>query len=164
MTLKETNILKTVRKKKKATCVCHILRRNFLLKQVIERKTEGRTEVTESEEEYVSSYWMALRKRQDTGNWKRKHCITFCGKLALERLWTCRKNTEWMSEWIRMIGEAKFQKICAVKTFTAEIEEKYMKRQSLQQISGELTVPGTSRTQSRTASHFSSTFYGEGTL
>jgi len=39
MTLKERNILKTVKRKERATCVCHILRRNFLLKQVIERKT-----------------------------------------------------------------------------------------------------------------------------
>jgi hypothetical protein len=27
----------------------------------------------ENEEEGVSSYWMTLRKRDDTGNWKRKH-------------------------------------------------------------------------------------------
>ena len=27
----------------------------------------------EDEEEEVSSYWMTLRKQEDTGNWKRKH-------------------------------------------------------------------------------------------
>jgi len=30
-------------------------------------------EVTGNEEEGVSSYWMALRKRGGTVNWKRKH-------------------------------------------------------------------------------------------
>jgi hypothetical protein len=29
--------------------------------------------MTEDEGEDVSSYWMTLRKREDTGNWKRKH-------------------------------------------------------------------------------------------
>jgi len=27
----------------------------------------------EYEEEGVSSYWMTIRKRGDTGNWKQKH-------------------------------------------------------------------------------------------
>jgi len=27
---------------------------------------------------------ITLRKRKDTGNWKRKHYITLCGELALE--------------------------------------------------------------------------------
>jgi len=26
-----------------------------------------------------------LRKREDTGHWNRKHCITRCGELALEK-------------------------------------------------------------------------------
>jgi hypothetical protein len=42
--------------------------RNFFLKCVIERKIEGRIEVREDEEEDVSTYWMILRKRGDTGN------------------------------------------------------------------------------------------------
>jgi hypothetical protein len=35
---------------------------------VIEGKLEGRIEMTGNEEEDVSSYWMTLRKREDTGN------------------------------------------------------------------------------------------------
>jgi hypothetical protein len=35
---------------------------------VIEGKIEGRIEKTGDEEEGVSSYWMTLRKREDTGN------------------------------------------------------------------------------------------------
>jgi hypothetical protein len=43
------------------------LRRNCLLKHVIDGKIEGRIE-EEDEEEDVSSYWMILRKLEDTGN------------------------------------------------------------------------------------------------
>jgi hypothetical protein len=35
---------------------------------VIEGKLEGRIEMTDDEGEDVSSYWMTLRKRNDTGN------------------------------------------------------------------------------------------------
>jgi len=37
-----------------------------------ERWTEGQKYWDEDEED-VSGYWMALRKREDTGNGKRKH-------------------------------------------------------------------------------------------
>ena len=36
------------------------------------------------EEEDVKSYWMNLRKTEDTENWKRKYQIAFGGELALE--------------------------------------------------------------------------------
>jgi hypothetical protein len=42
---KETNILHT-RNRRKANWICHFLRRNCLLKQVTDRKLEGRIEVT----------------------------------------------------------------------------------------------------------------------
>jgi hypothetical protein len=48
--------------------VGHILRRNCLLKQVIEGKIRGEIQVTrrqEDEEEDVRSYWMALRTGED---------------------------------------------------------------------------------------------------
>jgi hypothetical protein len=45
-----------------------MLHKNFLLKHVIEGKIEGRIELTGDEQEDVSSYWMTLRKREDTGN------------------------------------------------------------------------------------------------
>jgi hypothetical protein len=55
----ERNMVHTI-KRRKANWICHILRRNCLLKHVIEGKLEGRID--------VSSYWMTLRKRKDTGN------------------------------------------------------------------------------------------------
>jgi hypothetical protein len=47
------------------------LHKNCLLEHVIEGKLEGRIEMTGRWGRSVSSYWMALRKREDTGNWKR---------------------------------------------------------------------------------------------
>jgi len=35
-------------------------------------------------EEDVGSYWMTLRKAEDTLIWKRKLWIALCGELALE--------------------------------------------------------------------------------
>jgi len=49
------------------------LRGNYLLKHVVEGKIEGRRDVTGRQEEDISSYWMALRKGDGVGNWKRKH-------------------------------------------------------------------------------------------
>jgi hypothetical protein len=68
----ERNILHTI-KRRNANWIGHILRRNCLLKHVIEGKIEGRIEVTERRGEDVSSYWMTLRKREDTGHLNRKH-------------------------------------------------------------------------------------------
>jgi hypothetical protein len=63
----ERNILHKI-KLIQANWIGHILRRNCLLKHVIEGKLEGRIEMTGDEGEDVSSYWMTLRKREDTGN------------------------------------------------------------------------------------------------
>jgi hypothetical protein len=57
------NILPKI-KRRKANWIGHILRRNCLLKHVV----GGRIEVREDEEEDVSSYWMTLMKREDTGS------------------------------------------------------------------------------------------------
>jgi hypothetical protein len=54
--------------RRKANCIGRILNRKGLLKHVIEGKTGGKVKVTEEEEEYVSRYWMTLKKREDTGN------------------------------------------------------------------------------------------------
>jgi hypothetical protein len=43
-----------------------------------------RVKMTEDEEEYVSRYWMTLKKRKDTGNLKRKPWIALCGEIAVE--------------------------------------------------------------------------------
>ena len=45
-TVKEEEILQTI-KRRKSNCIGHILRRNCLLKHVIEEKTGGRIELTE---------------------------------------------------------------------------------------------------------------------
>jgi hypothetical protein len=43
------------------------LRRNSILRHVIEGDVEGRIEMMEDEEEEVRSYWMVFRKRKNTG-------------------------------------------------------------------------------------------------
>jgi hypothetical protein len=63
----ESNILQTI-KRRGANWIGNILHRNCLLKHVMERKTWGRIEVTEDEQEGVGSYWMIPRKREDPGN------------------------------------------------------------------------------------------------
>jgi hypothetical protein len=63
----ERNILQSV-KSRKDNRTGHILRRNCLLKHVIEGKIEGRLGVTEDNEEDVSSYWKDLRKREGAVN------------------------------------------------------------------------------------------------
>jgi hypothetical protein len=55
-------------KRKKANWLGHIFCRNCLLKHVMERKIERRIEVSGRRGRYVNSYWMNLRKREDTGN------------------------------------------------------------------------------------------------
>ena len=60
----QRNILHEIRKRK-ANWIGHILRRNCLLKQVIEGKKRGRWKWQEDEEEDVRSYWMTLRTRED---------------------------------------------------------------------------------------------------
>ena len=52
--------------KRKANWIGHILHRNCLLEQVIEGKIKGGIEVTGRRGKYVRSYWMTLRKRDDT--------------------------------------------------------------------------------------------------
>jgi len=79
----EMNILRTI-KLRKANWIGYILHRNCPLTHVIEWKIAGRIQVTGKEEEDVSSYWINACKREDTGNWKRKHWIPFSGELALE--------------------------------------------------------------------------------
>ena len=58
----QRNILHAIRKRK-ANWIGHILRRNYLLKQVIEGKIKGEIEVTKR---LGRSYWMTLRTEEDT--------------------------------------------------------------------------------------------------
>ena len=76
----ERDILPTITRRQ-ANWSGHILRRNCFLIHVIEGEKEGRIEVTVKWAR--SSYRMALRKREDTLNWKKKQQIVLCGELAL---------------------------------------------------------------------------------
>jgi len=51
-------------KRRTAICIGHILRRNCLLQRVTEGKKDGGYKRWEDEEEDVSSYWLALRKKR----------------------------------------------------------------------------------------------------
>jgi hypothetical protein len=59
--MEERNILQTV-KRKKANWIGHMLRRNCLLKHVIEGKIEGRIEVTGRRGRRLGSYCMTLKR------------------------------------------------------------------------------------------------------
>jgi len=61
----QRNILHEIRKRK-ANWIGHILRRNCLIQRVITGKIQGGIEVTANKEEDVGSYWMTLRKGEDT--------------------------------------------------------------------------------------------------
>jgi len=63
--IEQRNILHEIRKGK-ANWIGHILRRNCLLQRVTERKIQGGIEVTGRKEEDVGSYWMNLRKGEDS--------------------------------------------------------------------------------------------------
>ena len=67
----QRNILHEIRKRK-ANWIGHILRRNCLLKQVIEGEIRKRWKWQEDEEEDVRNYWMTLRTAEDTVIWRRK--------------------------------------------------------------------------------------------
>ena len=58
-------------KRRKANCIGHVLRSKCLLKDVTERKIE-RIEVT-GRRGRRRSYWMTLRKGQDSGNRRKKY-------------------------------------------------------------------------------------------
>jgi hypothetical protein len=53
---------------------------NGLLKE----RHKGGEKWQEDKEEDVESYWMTLKKKEDTLIWRRKLWITLCGELALE--------------------------------------------------------------------------------
>ena len=61
----QRNILHEIRKRKAKWIGC-ILRRNCLLKQVIEGKIKGREKWQVDEEEEVGSFWMTLRTGEDS--------------------------------------------------------------------------------------------------
>jgi hypothetical protein len=66
----DRNILQTI-KRRKANCLGHILRRNCLLKSVIEGKLDGRIEMTGRQGRRRKQLLDDLRVTENTGNWKR---------------------------------------------------------------------------------------------
>jgi hypothetical protein len=75
----ERKILRKI-KLRKANWNGHILRRNCLLKRVI----EGNLKVGEDEEEDLSSYWMTVLKREGARIRKRKQHSALYGELAVD--------------------------------------------------------------------------------
>jgi hypothetical protein len=63
----DRNILNTINRKKD-NCIGLILRRNCLLKRVIERKVEGRTEVTQRRKRRRRLLLDDLKEKEDTRN------------------------------------------------------------------------------------------------
>jgi len=57
---------------------------NCLLKHAIEGKIRGKIEVARRRRRRCKQLLMTLRKREDTGNRRRKYWISLTGKLALE--------------------------------------------------------------------------------
>ena len=115
------NILHEIRKRK-ANWIGHILRRNCLIKQVIEGKIKGarrrgrrrkkllddlkdrrrysHLKGQEDEEEEVRSYWMTLMTGEDILIWRRRPWIALCGGIVLEEaldLSSDRILNEWMN-------------------------------------------------------------------
>ena len=81
--VKDRNIVQKI-KRGKVSWVGHILHTKCLLKHVINAKIGGRIKVTGNEVEDVSSYWMTLCIRQDTGNGKSELQMALCGEVALQ--------------------------------------------------------------------------------
>jgi len=67
--VKEERYILHAVKQREANWICHILRRNCRLKQVIEGTEEGRIgEIGRGGRRRRSRYWMFLHKREDAGN------------------------------------------------------------------------------------------------
>jgi hypothetical protein len=79
----ERNILQTT-KSRKAVWIGYILRRDCLLKHVIEGKIEERLEVVGRRRRKLKELLDDVTEREDTGKRKRTHSIAICGELALE--------------------------------------------------------------------------------
>ena len=85
----QRNILHEIRKQK-ANCICHILRRNCLLQQVIEGKIKGQIEVTRRRGRRRKKLLDDLKDRRILsieGGSSRSHCVE---ESFWKRLWTCR--------------------------------------------------------------------------
>jgi hypothetical protein len=68
----ETSTLQTI-KRRKAIWNCLILRRNCLLKHVIDGKVGRKIRNDGKLRKKTCRHWMTLRKLKVTGNWRTKH-------------------------------------------------------------------------------------------
>jgi hypothetical protein len=64
----ESNIVHTIKKRRKADWIGHSLRRNCLLRHVIEEKLEGKIKVTERRGRRRKKLLDGLKEREDVGN------------------------------------------------------------------------------------------------
>jgi hypothetical protein len=97
----ERNILLML-KIKKVNWIGHILRRNCLLKHVIERKIDGRIEMTrrwgwrgkqlQDDRKQMRGYWKLKEEALDRALWRTRFGWGY-GLIV-------RQTTEWMNEWI----------------------------------------------------------------
>ena len=77
------NILNEIRKRK-ANLIGHILRRNCLLKQVIERKVKGEMKVTKRRGRRRKKLLDYLKDRRGYCHLKKEALIALCGGIFLE--------------------------------------------------------------------------------
>jgi len=63
---KNQKVKERATKRRKASWIGHIMRRNYLIKQVTGEKIKGKYKLGKDEEEEVSSYWITLRRWEDT--------------------------------------------------------------------------------------------------
>ena len=69
----------------KTNWIGHIMRRNCFVKRVIEGKMQWIIEEMGRRGRRWNSYWMKLKKREDTEIWKTKHQKAFDEELDLEK-------------------------------------------------------------------------------
>ena len=82
----------------------YILRRNCLLKHIMEGKIQVMIEVMGRWGRRHKQLMDDLKETRGTGSWKRKHKIVLCGELALEQACTYHNTdygtmNKWMNEW-----------------------------------------------------------------
>jgi hypothetical protein len=88
----QRNILHEIRKRK-ANWIGHILRRNCLLKQVIEEKVKGEMEVTRRRGRRRKKLLDGLKDRRGYSHWKEEALDrTMWRDRFGKRLWTCRQT------------------------------------------------------------------------
>ena len=95
----QRNILHEIRKRK-ANWMGHILRRNCLLKQVIDRKVKREMEVTRRRERRRKKLLDDPKDMTGYCHLKEEARSHYVEESFWRRLWTCRQTQYWMNEWI----------------------------------------------------------------